>query len=30
MKDDIGHYDPEFLDSFEEMILGPKKPVKAK
>jgi putative nucleotidyltransferase with HDIG domain len=30
MKDDIGHYDPEFLDSFEEMILGIKKPVKAK
>jgi putative nucleotidyltransferase with HDIG domain len=30
MKDDIGHYDPEFLDSFEEMILGPKKPGKAK
>ena len=27
---DMGHYDTEFLDSFEEMILVPKKPGKSK
>ena len=30
MKSDIGHYDREFLDAFEEMILGPIKPAKSK
>jgi putative nucleotidyltransferase with HDIG domain len=30
MKGDIGHYDPEFFDAFEEMILGTIKPAKSK
>ena len=30
MKCDIGHYDPEYLDAFEGMILGTIKPAKSK